>query len=86
MMNIYMLDMTKERWEIRVYDKALMMNSCYIAELKRDGIVRYNENICLGTSKEKLLEYANDIINIRLLNLIEEVEYYKNMKIKVTRK
>ena len=85
-MEIYMLDMTKRRWEIRVYDMTLMMNSCYITELKRGGIVRYNERFCLGTNKKELLEYANDIINIRLSNLNKEVEYYKSMKVKVTRK
>lgn len=85
-MEIYILDMTKPRWEIKICGKTLMINKNHIDEMRKGDVVRYNEQFAISTNKEKLLEYANAIIDIRLSNLIEEVEYYKNMKVKVTRK
>lgn len=81
-----MLDMTKSRWEIRVYDKRLMVSKKHILEIEKGDIVRYNEHHYLCVRKERLLEHAKAIIEVRASKFIEQVEYYKNMKVKVTRK
>lgn len=85
-MEIYLLDMTKTRWEIRIYDKSLIITKKHIEILKKSDVLRYNEQLALSLNKEILKSYAYSIIDKKLNNLLQEVEYYKNMKVKVTRK
>ena len=87
MIKFYILDMIKERWEISVYDgKKLMISQRYIEQMKNNTIVSYNEHYFLCKDKLKLIEFAHKTINNKVDKLMEQIQYYNDMKIKITRK
>ena len=57
-MEIYLLDMTKTRWEIRICDKSLTITKKHIEILKKSDVLRYNERLALSLNKEILNKYA----------------------------
>lgn len=84
-MKIYMLNMSKPRWEITVRKNELWINDEYKSQISNGEVFRYNENYALCIDKQKLLDYATNIKDVRINNISAELEHYQNMKVKVTR-
>ena len=85
-MNLYILDMNKERWEIRIYDNRLYVTKGMVEKIKESDVYRYNEYYALSYNKEILKSYACSILDRKKDMLRNELRYYEEMKIKVTRK
>lgn len=85
-MDFYVLDMSKPRWEIRVYNMRLMIRKHQIEQIEKGEVVLYNEHYYLAKDKMKLLEVSNNILNTKIEKLTKELDYYTSMKVKLTRK
>ena len=85
-MDFYVLDMTKPRWEIRVYNMNLMIRKHQIEQIKKGEVVLYNEHYYLAQDKMKLLEVSENILKSKIEKLTKELDYYNSMKVKLTRK
>lgn len=85
-MDFYVLDMTKPRWEIRVYNMNLMIRKHQIEQIKKGEVVLYNEHYYLAKDKMKLLEVSENILKSKIDKLTKELDYYNSMKVKLTRK
>ena len=85
-MDFYVLDMSKPRWEIRVYNMRLMIRKHQIEQIEKGEVVLYNEHYYLAKDKMKLLEVSNNILKSKIDKLTKELDYYNSMKVKLTRK
>ena len=85
-MDFYVLDMTKPRWEIRVYNMNLMIRKHQMEQIKKGEVVLYNEHYYLAKDKMKLLEVSENILKSKIDKLTKELDYYNSMKVKLTRK
>ena len=85
-MDFYVLDMTKSRWEIKVYNMNLMLKKHQIEQIKNCEVVLYNEHYYLAKDKMQLLKVAENILNAKINKLTKELNYYSSMKVKLTRK
>lgn len=85
-MDFYVLDMTKPRWEIRVYNMNLMIRKHQIEQIKKGEVVLYNEHYYLAKDKMQLLKVSENILNAKIEKLTKELNHYTSMKVKLTRK
>lgn len=85
-MDFYVLDMTKPRWEIRVYNMNLTIKKHQIEQIKNGEIVLFNEHFYLAKDKMQLLKVAENILNAKINKPTTELNYYSSMKVKLTRK
>lgn len=93
MSDIYVLIMFDyKRWEIynnnfppsKKYSKFPITNKRF--DNKKDYILKWNDEVYLSLNKEKLKEFAERKLNEKIYKIKSELEYYEDMKIKITKK
>ena len=84
-MKIYQLDMTKSRWEISLLDDKLNAK-CFNVYENAEAVYIHNNNIYISANKTKLIKIAHNLLEEKINKMRFELDYYENMKFKITKK